>query len=381
MKIVLAPDSFKGSLSAPQVCRAMEAGARRVFPASDFVSLPLADGGEGTLDALMSGADGLVKTCVVRGPLGDSVEARWGILPSGQAVIEMAQASGLGLVAPHRRDALAASSFGTGQLIKAALDAGCRDIIVAVGGSATTDGGVGALNALGLHARDARSRALPPGGGALAQVASLDLRFLDPRLAKTNFVVLCDVTNPLYGLNGAAYVYAAQKGADAGQIEQLDAALHHYADVAAVLVGHDHSSHAGAGAAGGIGFALLAFCGATMKSGIEVVLESTQFVERIVGADLILTGEGALDVQTLSGKTIAGACRLARQQDIPIVAIGGAVRLNGQQMNELGIISAFSLVDAPRDLEFCVDNAELLLTNATERILRLWRPRGILEIK
>lgn len=372
MKIVLAPDSFKGSLSALEVCQALEEGARRVLPAAEFVTIPLADGGEGTLDALLAGAGGELQTQVVRGPLGDAVTARWGILPDGRAVIEMAQASGLGLVAPHRRNALEASSFGTGQLIKAALDVGCRAVILGIGGSATTDGGLGALSALGLHARDERDRVLPPGGAALARLASLDLKFLDQRLAKTDFTVLCDVTNPLYGPDGAAHVYAAQKGATEAEVEQLDQALRHYAKVTTDFVGRDNSSHAGAGAAGGLGFAMLAFCNTQMRSGIDVILETTQFAAKIALADLILTGEGALDAQTLNGKTIAGACRLARAQSVPVIALSGTVKLTGDQMSELGLISAFPLIDGPRSLEFCVKNAADLLSDSTERALRLW---------
>ncbi len=372
MKIVLAPDSFKGSMSAPQVCDALEAGARRVFPDAEFVSIPLADGGEGTLDALLAGAGGRKKSCVVRGPLGEAVEAHWGILPDGRAVIEMAQASGLDLVAPARRNALTASSFGTGQLIKAALDSGCREIIVGIGGSATTDGGIGALTALGLCARDSRDRVLPYGGAALVSLATLDPKFLDARLAKCAFTVLCDVTNSLHGTNGAAYVYGAQKGASVAEIEQLDAALKHYADITARFIGRDNRDAAGAGAAGGMGFGMLSFCNAQMRSGIDVILEATQFAGKIKGADLLLTGEGALDAQTLNGKTVAGACHLARHAGVAAIAFGGAVRLSGPHMDELGLLSAFSLTDGPRDLDFCMNRGADLLADSVERALRLW---------
>ena len=357
----------------PKSARRWKLARAASTPMPSSSPIPLADGGEGTLDALMLGAGGRVVERNVRGPLGETVEARWGILPDGRAAIEMARASGLHLVEPRRLDALAASSFGTGQLIKAALDAGCRDIIVGIGGSATTDGGLGALSALGLHARDDRDRILAPGGGALRNLAGFDTKFLDARLAKTKFTVLCDVTNPLYGNNGAAHVYAAQKGASADQIEQLDAGLRHLAAVTADFVGRDHSSHAGAGAAGGLGFGLLAFCSADMRSGIDIVLEAAQFERKIEGADLILTGEGTVDAQTLNGKTVAGACRLARAHNVPIIAVGGAVQLTGAQMDELGLISAFPLADGPRALEFCVDNAATLLADSTERVLRVWK--------
>ena len=375
MKIVLAPDSFKGSLSAVEACRALELGARRVFPQAQFLSIPLADGGEGTLDALPLGAGGRARKKEVRGPLGAPVEAHWGILPDGQAIIEMAQASGLGLVPLNTRNALSASSFGTGQLIKAALDAGCRSIILGVGGSATTDGGVGALAALGLYARDERDRELPPGGGALERLATLDLRFFDSRVAKTSFTVLCDVSNPLYGANGAAHVYAAQKGASPTEIARLDAGLRNYSRVATELDGRDNSSCAGAGAAGGMGFGMMSFCGAQMRSGIDVVLETTQFAEKIADADLILTGEGSIDAQTLNGKTISGVCRIAKFHGVPVVAFGGTVKISGAQMNDLALTSAFSLADGPGDLKYCIENAALLLGNAAEHALRLWSVR------
>ncbi len=373
MRIALAPDSFKGSLSAPEVCRALQNGAARVFPGAHFVSIPLADGGEGTLDALVVGAGGRFKTCVVRGPLGAAVEARWGILPDGRAVIEMAEASGLGLIEATKRDALAASSHGTGQLIRAALDAGCRSIALAIGDSATTDGGLGALNALGLYARDDRERALKPGGAGLAALASLDAKFLDARLQKTEIAVLCDVDNPLCGPRGAAHVYAAQKGASEQQVEQLDAALRHYAMIAARWAGADYSDRAGAGAAGGLGFGLLTFCKAHLQAGAEVVLEALGFTDRIAGCDLILTGEGAIDAQTLNGKTIAGVCQIARQSRVPVIAIGGAVKLSGAQMDELGLLTAFSLANEPSDLNYCLRNAADLVALSTERALRLWR--------
>ncbi len=372
MKIVLAPDSFKGSLNAPEACRALEAGARRVFPQAKFVSIPLADGGEGTLDALLVATGGSKRTQMVRGPLGAPVEAHWGILPDGRAVIEMAQASGLGLVPPEQRDALVASSFGTGQLIKAALDAGCRSILVGIGGSATTDGGIGALNALGLYARDDRNRELPPGGGALERLATLDTKFFDARVAKADFTLLCDVTNPLFGTNGAAHIYARQKGASCADIEQLDKGLQHLATVSADFTGADCSSHAGAGAGGGLAFGLLAFCNAQIRSGSEVVLEANEFAAKIVDADLIVTGEGTIDAQTLNGKTIFGACAIAKTHNVPVIAIAGAVNLDTTQMNSMGLLCAFSLTNGPCTLDYCLENAAQLLSDEAERVLRLW---------
>lgn len=373
MKIICAPDSFKGSLSAPQACLALHNGARRVFPDALIELCPLADGGEGTLQTLTQSAGGWLKTARVQDPLGDSIEANWGILPDGKAVIEMAQAAGLHLVDPARRDAKIASTFGVGQLIKAALRAGCRELLIGIGGSATTDGGAGALAALGAHFRDANEVILPPGGAALARLASIDLRFFEPKLERAQITLLCDVSNPLCGENGAARVYGPQKGASPRDVELLDAALLHFSGVAREKLGFDCSNQPGAGAAGGLAFGLMAFCSATARSGIEVVLEAARFESRSRGADLVLTGEGALDAQTLQGKVVAGVCRAARSQNIPVLAFGGKVELSGAQMDELGLKSAFSLADGPRDLGFCIENAGELLESAVERALRLWR--------
>ncbi len=376
MKILLAPDSFKGSLSALQVCAALQAGALRVCPDAEFELCPLADGGEGTLDALVQSAGGFFKVERVQNPRGESVEARWGILPDGKAVIEMAQAAGLSLIAPQNRDTATASTYGVGQLIKAALRAGCREILVALGGSATTDGGAGALAALGAYLRDERDVILPPGGAALSRLASIDLKWLDPKLARANFSLLCDVTNPLCGENGAAQIYAPQKGADAADALRLDAALLHFSRLAREKTGADCALLPGAGAAGGLAFGLMAFCGAQVQSGIEAVMEAADFAAKLRGADLVLTGEGALDAQTLRGKVVAGVGRAAKLQGVPVLAFGGRVQLSGAELDELGVLSAFSLADGPRDLAFCIENAAPLLTDATERALRLWKPRA-----
>jgi glycerate kinase len=366
--LLLASDSFKGSLSALQACTAMQRGAMRVFPDDDCVSLPLADGGEGTLDAILNSAGGTRKTARVADPLGKQVEANWGVLPARRAVIEMAQASGLMLVSETARDALHASSYGTGQLIQAALDDGCKEIFIGIGGSATTDGGTGALAALGARFLDARGELLPPGGAALNDLHAIDLSSMDSRIRSTPITVLSDVTNPLCGENGAAFIYAPQKGASPDDVKILDSGLRKLAQVASA-----DGSTPGAGAAGGMGFGLLAFCNAQMKSGIEVVLEVARFEEKLANADLVLTGEGALDAQTLSGKTIAGVCRAARKRGVPVIAFGGKVSLDGAQLDALGLLSAFALADAPLSLEECLARSDELLANAVERALRLWR--------
>ncbi|RYG69634.1 glycerate kinase [bacterium] len=367
MKIVLAPDSFKGSLSAIEACNAMHRAATRVFPDASFELCPLADGGEGTLDALLAATGGYAKTVRVRGPLGESVEARWGILPDGKGVIEMAQASGLTLVPPEKRDAKAASTWGTGQLIGAALIANCREILVGLGGSATTDGGAGALSALGARFRDERDVVLRDGGAALAKLHTIDLRFFDERLKRVSFTVLSDVTNPLCGPQGSAPIYGPQKGAAPEDVEVLDAALSQFAALTHQKLGLDVSNEKGAGAAGGLGFGLMAYCHATVRSGIEAVLEVAGFEEKAEGADLVITGEGALDAQTLHGKTIAGVCRATKA---PVIAFGGKVSLSQSQMQELGLQGAYAIADETRDLAYSMENAAHLLEAKVEAVLK-----------
>lgn len=375
MKIVLAPDSFKGSLSAPQACAAMKRGIQRALPDAQILEIPLADGGEGTLDALLLGAGGVRRTAHVRGPLDESIDADWGFLPDGTAVIELAQASGLTFTAPDQtapdqRDPLRASTFGTGQLVRAALDAGARRFLIALGGSATTDGATGLLSALGARFFDARDCVLPPGGAALSRLARIDLKFFDPRLEKCQFIALCDVSNPLCGPTGAAPIFSPQKGATPAQVQQLDSALSHFAQLTAHRLGRDLSAHPGAGAAGGTGFGLLSYLNAQMQPGIEAVLEASNFAAKLEGADVVLTGEGSLDSQTLSGKAVAGVCRAAHSKAVPVIALAGSITLSGPQMNQLGLKTAFSIADGPRDLSDCFQNAAALLENASERVGR-----------
>jgi len=372
VKIVLAPDSFKGSLSSPEVCAAMRRGIERVLPDARVESVPLADGGEGTLDALLESSGGMRKGGIVRGPLEGEVEASWGILPDGTAVIECAQSAGLPLVPLARRDALRASTWGMGQQILAALDAGARRFWIGLGGSATTDGATGLLSALGARFFDARDCVLPLGGGDLERLARIETRFLDSRLERCEFVGLGDVSNPLVGENGAARVFAPQKGASPEEVERLERGLTRLADVCAAHFGSDGRFERGAGAAGGLGWGLLTFLRASMRPGIDAVLEAARFDEKLQGADLVLTGEGSLDAQTLNGKTIAGVCRAARTAGVPVVALGGRVALSGAQIEELGLLSALSIVDGPRTLSECLEEGAGLVETATERVLRLW---------
>lgn len=381
MLIILAPDSLKGALSANDACVAMQRGVQRALASTrdqEFttIAIPLADGGEGTVEAFARGAGGEIQHATVRGPLGEPVQAQWLLLPDGRAVIEMAQASGLTLVPAEKRCATAASSYGTGELIRAALDAGCREILVGIGGSATTDGGTGASQALGVKFLDENGSPLPPGGAALGKLSAINDSALDARLAQTTIRVLCDVTNPLFGESGAAHVYGPQKGASPDDVRLLDAALRHYAQVASTHIGRDLSQVPGAGAAGGMGFGLLAFCNAQLVPGIDVVLETANFAQKVESADLVLTAEGAIDEQTPQGKALAGIARVARSarggKGVPVVAFGGAVKLRGEALRQMGIVAALPLADAPVTLEYSMANAAQLLEDAVERAVSLW---------
>lgn len=375
---ILAPDSLKGSLSAVAACAAMKLGVQRAMGRMPcrFSILPLADGGEGTVEALVQSAGGKERTETVSGPLGTPVQAKWGVLPDGRAVIEMAQASGLTLVPLGYYRPKDASSYGTGQLIKAALDAGHRDLLIGIGGSATSDGGAGTLQALGARFLDADGQELPPGGSALLQLAQIDLTELDARLKDTQIVVLCDVDNPLCGRNGAAYIYGPQKGATPNDVKELDLALSHFAQVARATTGRNLQEAKGAGAAGGMGFGLMTFLNAQLKSGINVVLEATQIRQKLETADLVLTAEGSVDAQTLRGKALAGVGRAAdiakNGEGVPVIAFGGTVQLTSDELEKLGILVVLPLPDAPLPLSQCIQRAFELLANATERAVRLW---------
>jgi glycerate kinase len=282
----------------------------------------------------------------------------------------------LTLVPPEKRRATLASSYGTGELIRAAFDEGCREILVGIGGSATTDGGSGALQALGVRFLDESCKPLSAGGATLQQLSAIDDSTLDSRLAQTTIRVLCDVTNPLSGESGAAHVYGPQKGASPDEVQVLDAALCHYAQVTSTHIGRDISQTPGAGAAGGMGFGLMAFCNAQLVPGIDFVLETANFTHKLESADLVLTAEGAIDEQTPQGKALAGIARASRNakngQGVPVVAFGGAVKLSGEEQRKMGIVAALPLADAPMTLEHSMANAARLLEDAVERAVSLW---------
>jgi glycerate kinase len=374
MKIVIAPDSFKDSLSAQGVADAIALGLAQVWPDAQLIKCPMADGGEGTVESILAACAGELRRNEVRGPLGVAVNAAWGWLPdSHTAIIEMAEASGLQLVPLAQRDACISSTFGTGQLIRAALDAGAQRVILAIGGSATNDGGAGAMQALGVKLLDAQGQTLSPGGLALAQLARIDLSEIDPRLQQVRFDIAADVNNPLCGPHGASAIFGPHKCASPVQVEQLDRALGHFADHCATALGKDVRDEPGSGAAGGLGFAAKAFLGAQFKAGVEVVAELVGLAEAVAGADLVITGEGRFDAQTLRGKTPFGVARVARQHAVPVIVIAGTLGEGYQALYEHGIDAAFALASGPMTLEqACAEAPRLLRERATD-IARVWR--------
>ena len=372
MKIVIAPDSFKDSLSAEKVADAIANGLADALPHAHLVSCPMADGGEGTVEAIVAAGNGQLRRNHVQGPLGESVEAHWGWLPdSHTAIIEMAEASGLQRVPLSQRDARISSTFGTGELIRAALDAGAQRIILAIGGSATNDAGAGALQALGLGLFDAERQPLAPGGLALSQLAHIELSGLDPRLADVRFEIAADVNNPLCGEHGASAIFGPQKGATPEHVGLLDRALGHFADHCAAVLPKDVRDEPGSGAAGGLGFAAKAFFGAQFRAGVEVVAELVGLAEAVKGADLVITGEGRFDAQTLRGKTPFGVARIAQAQGVPVVVLAGTLGEGYQTLYEHGINAAFAVTSGPMSLEDACANAAQLLTDRARDIARL----------
>ena len=372
MKIVIAPDSFKDSLSAEKVADAIAAGLADALPHAHLVSCPMADGGEGTVEAIVAAGNGQLRRNHVQGPLGESVEAHWGWLPdSHTAIIEMAEASGLQRVPLAQRDARISSTYGTGELIRAALDAGAQRIILAIGGSATNDAGAGALQALGLGLLDVERQPLAPGGLALSQLAHIELSGLDPRLADVRFEIAADVNNPLCGEHGASAIFGPQKGATPEHVQLLDQALGHFADHCAAVLPKDVRDEPGSGAAGGLGFAAKAFFGAQFRAGVEVVAELVGLAEAVKGADLVITGEGRFDAQTLRGKTPFGVARIAQAQGVPVVVLAGTLGEGYQTLYAHGINAAFAVTSGPMSLEHACANAAQLLTDRARDIARL----------
>jgi glycerate kinase len=370
MRIVVAPDKFKGSLSAAEVAAAVAAGLRSVAGDAEVVTVPVADGGEGTVDAAVAAGFERVPVTAT-GPDGDPVRASYA--RRGEvAVVELACVCGLARLPPGRLAPLTASSFGAGEVLRAALDAGARRIIFGVGGSASTDGGAGMLQALGARVLDARGEPVARGGAGLDEVAALDLTGLHPmfRSGGAALTLAADVDNPLAGPDGAAVVYGPQKGASPDKVARLDTGLRRWAAVVTAAVGRDWSPAAGAGAAGGVGFAALAVLGARLRPGIDVVLELTGFASRLAGADLAITGEGSLDAQSLAGKAPVGVARAAARLGIPVVAVAGRSTLTARELAAAGIGAVYRLTDLEPDLERCHAEAAGLLRRIGQIIAR-----------
>ncbi len=345
MKIVIAPDSFKESLSSLEAANAIERGFKSVFPNAVYSKVPMADGGEGTVQSLIDATNGLLKEQVVTGPLGEPVNAFFGLTGDGKtAVIEMAAASGLHLVPTNKRNPLVTSTRGTGELIAAALDLDVKHIIIGIGGSATNDGGAGMVQALGGRLLDGSGNDIGPGGGALSKIAAIDLTDLDARLKDVQMEVACDVDNPLTGPRGASAIFGPQKGATPEMVELLDQNLSHFADVAERELGKSFRDIAGAGAAGGLGAGLLAFLHADLKRGVDIILHAVNFEGVVEDADLVITGEGRIDSQTIYGKTPIGVAKAAKKYNVPVIGLAGSLSQDCDVVYEHGIDALFSIV-------------------------------------
>lgn len=360
MKIIIAPDSYKESLTAMEVATAIEAGFRQVMPDAEYIKLPMADGGEGTVQSLVDASNGTIIEHQVTGPLSEQVPAFFGLMGDGKtAVIEMAAASGLHLVSPEQRNPMITTSYGTGELILAALDYGVKHIIIGIGGSATNDGGIGMAQALGVQLLDNKGQALGFGGQALAQLASIDITTVDPRLAHIKLDVACDVNNPLCGEKGASHIFGPQKGATPAMVAELDQHLAHYAAIIKRDLAIDIKDMAGAGAAGGMGAALLGLFNAQLRSGIEIVIDAVHLGDIIKDADLVITGEGRIDSQTIHGKTPIGVARTAKKYHKPVIGIAGCLSQDCGVVYDHGIDAVFSVVPTAMNLEQAFKNAAI----------------------
>ncbi len=352
MKIVIAPDSYKESLSATEVAQAIEKGFREIFPDAQYVSVPVADGGEGTVEAMIAATHGSAHSALVTGPLGEKVNANWGMSGDGKtAFIEMAAASGLALVPPEKRNPLITTSRGTGELILQALDSGASNIIIGIGGSATNDGGAGMVQALGAKLCDANGTEIGYGGGSLNTLNTIDVSGLDPRIKHCAIRVACDVTNPLVGEQGASRIFGPQKGATEPLILELDRNLAHYADIIKKSLGVDVKNVPGAGAAGGMGAALMAFLGAELKSGIEIVTQALNLEEHIHDCTLVVTGEGRIDSQSIHGKVPVGVANVAKKYHKPVIGIAGSLTRDVGVVHQYGIDAVFSVLTSIGMLE------------------------------
>lgn len=358
MKIIIAPDSYKESLTAMQVANAIEAGFKQMLPDAQYIKLPMADGGEGTVQSLVDASNGSIETCMVSAPLGEQVEAFYGLMGDQKtAIIEMAAASGLHLVKPELRNPLQTTSYGTGELIKAVLDKGFEHIIIGIGGSATNDAGIGMAQALGVKMLNKEGLEIGFGGGKIADLVTIDTTNMDPRLTKIKLEIACDVNSPLCGPKGASAVFGPQKGATAEMVKELDDNLAHYASLLKKQLNKDIKNSAGAGAAGGMGATLLALFNASLRPGIDIVMDAVNLDKIISDADLVITGEGRIDSQTVHGKTPVGVARIAKKYNLPVIGIAGCLSDDCEVVYDHGINSVFSAVPAAMSLDEALTNA------------------------
>jgi len=370
LKILLAPDSFKGTMSSREVIAHLRAAATEHFSPLTIIELPIADGGEGTVESLVTATGGIYRECQVTGPLLTPVTARYGIINGDTAVIESAQASGLPLLRPSQRNPLLTTTYGTGELLRAALDEGLRKIAIGIGGTATNDGGIGCAQALGVRFTDAHGNAVGFGGAELERIAHIDLTGLDERLREASVTIICDVDNPLTGDRGATRVFGPQKGATPAMLEQLEAGMLHYAGLLRRAYNYDVGQTPGAGAAGGLGAALLAFCGAKLKPGIVTMLDLVDFDRLIADVDLVVTGEGRLDEQTAYGKVPVGIARRCAARGVSVVAIVGSIGPGADTIYQFGVDSIMAAVSAPMQLEDAFFHKTELLRDAADRMFR-----------
>lgn len=367
MKIVIAPDSYKGSLTAKEACTAIKKGVLKAVPDAEIITIPMSDGGEGTTRSLVDSLGGEMVKCKVLNPLGEAITAEYAILSDHTAVIEMAEASGLTLIGKERRDPMKSTTYGTGEMIRDALDRGCRNFILGIGGSATNDGGAGMAQALGFGLLDRNGRQIPFGGAGLAEADRIDRSTADPRIGESRFIVACDVDNPLCGENGASNVFGPQKGATPEMIGILDKNLGYFADIIERDIGVYVKDTPGAGAAGGLGAAMLAFLNASLRKGVDIVIDAVGLKSSLQGADLVITGEGSCDFQTVKGKTPYGVAKTAQQLDIPAVIIAGHVGTGVEALYAYGVVGIFTLVNGPVSLDHAIENAGSLLEDAAAR--------------
>ncbi|GAA0076233.1 glycerate kinase [Clostridium sp. CTA-5] len=372
MKFVLAPDSFKESMTSKEVCEAMERAIKRLIPTAECIKVPMADGGEGTVEALVESTNGKIYNLEVTGPLGNKVKSYFGILGNGTtAVIEMATASGIQLIKREERNPLITTTYGTGELIKAALDKGVKHILIGIGGSATNDGGAGMIQALGGRLLDKNGKEISFGGGALKNIETIDLSNLDNRLKDVTIEVACDVTNPLVGEKGASAIFGPQKGATPEMVKKLDDNLVHYANIIKKCLGKDIAHVEGAGAAGGLGAALLAFLNGELKRGIDIVIEHTNLSEKVKGADYLFTGEGSIDDQTIFGKTPIGVAKVAKKENLKVIAFAGRVGKGVEILYPEGIDGIFCILNKVTTLDEALEFGEYNLEKCVENVVRV----------